>query len=162
MNHKKAFTLIELLVVIAIIGLLASIVVVNVNSARDKAKIAKAKSDLDSFRQALTLYEGDNGKFPDAGACGGEGNVSDCLLGLLAPYASSLPATDPWGVAYFWHNPHCCVDECVMIASAGPNKTLCGGSGIGCEHVMSQTLNCFKISPSDDDLGIYFGQVQDH
>ncbi|MFH1611996.1 MAG: type II secretion system protein, partial [bacterium] len=39
-KNQKAFTLIELLVVIAIIGLLASIVLVSVNSVREKAKIA--------------------------------------------------------------------------------------------------------------------------
>ena len=51
--RNKAFTLIELLVVIAIIGLLASIVVVNVNSARDKAKTTKAVAFSQQIYRAL-------------------------------------------------------------------------------------------------------------
>jgi len=45
MRKTKAFTLIELLVVIFIIALLASIVAIQVNKARDKAKITR-KSDI--------------------------------------------------------------------------------------------------------------------
>ncbi|MCX6785799.1 MAG: type II secretion system protein [Candidatus Komeilibacteria bacterium] len=41
MRNRKGFTLIELLVVIAIIGLLSSLAVVNLNSARGKARDAK-------------------------------------------------------------------------------------------------------------------------
>jgi general secretion pathway protein G len=121
---QKSFTLIELLVVIAIIGLLASIVVVNVNSARDKAKAAKTRGDLDAFRQALTLYESDNETFP----CDGEGSVASCLLAALSPYASSLPSQDSWGNNYQWHNPGCCVTECAMILSRGPNGIMCKGT----------------------------------
>jgi prepilin-type N-terminal cleavage/methylation domain-containing protein len=53
MKNNSAFTLIELLVVVAIIGLLASIVVVNVNSARDKAKVVKAVSFSQQLYRAL-------------------------------------------------------------------------------------------------------------
>jgi prepilin-type N-terminal cleavage/methylation domain-containing protein len=48
--NKKGFTLIELLVVIAIIGLLSSLAIVSLNSARNKANDTKVKSDLAQVR----------------------------------------------------------------------------------------------------------------
>lgn len=53
---QKGFTLIELLVVIAIIGLLASIVLVSVGGARDKAKDAAVQSQISSMRPQAELY----------------------------------------------------------------------------------------------------------
>jgi prepilin-type N-terminal cleavage/methylation domain-containing protein len=57
MNSKNSgFTLIELLVVIAIIGLLASIVLVSLNSARGKARDTKRKADLAQIVIAMEMY----------------------------------------------------------------------------------------------------------
>ncbi|MDZ7798025.1 MAG: type II secretion system protein [Patescibacteria group bacterium] len=66
MKNKKGFTLIELLVVIAIIGILSAIGLVALNGAREKARDAQAKSDLGQIRTALTLYNDDEGEYPDA------------------------------------------------------------------------------------------------
>lgn len=55
MKNRQGFTLIELLVVIAIIGILSSIAVVNLNSARDKAKVANVKGTLAGLIPAVIL-----------------------------------------------------------------------------------------------------------
>lgn len=56
-NRKKAgFTLIELLVVIAIIGVLASIVLASLNTARRKSRDARRITDVKQIQLALELY----------------------------------------------------------------------------------------------------------
>ncbi len=63
-QNEKGFTLIELLVVIAIIGLLASVVLLALGSARAKARDAKRVADARQVSSALELYYNDNGGYP--------------------------------------------------------------------------------------------------
>jgi len=53
---QKAFTLIELLVVIAIIGVIASIVLVNLSGTREKARVASGQQFSQSINNALGAY----------------------------------------------------------------------------------------------------------
>jgi len=70
---QKAFTLIELLVVIAIIGLLATIVLVSLNTARIKARDVRRKSDLQQIVLAYEVYYDEQGSYviPGTGWHGG-------------------------------------------------------------------------------------------
>jgi prepilin-type N-terminal cleavage/methylation domain-containing protein len=61
---KRGFTLIELLVVIAIIGMLSSVVLASLQSARGKARDARRKEDLNQIYTALALYYDDKGYLP--------------------------------------------------------------------------------------------------
>lgn len=56
MNNKKGFTLIELLVVIAIIGILSSIVISSLSSARRSSRDARRLADIKQISSALELY----------------------------------------------------------------------------------------------------------
>ena len=95
MNHKKillvgrqGFTLIELLVVIAIIGILASIVLASLNSARVKSRDARRVADIKQMQLALELYFDANGSYPAA-------------TSALAPQFMPTVPKDPVGaVAY--------------------------------------------------------------
>lgn len=61
------FTIIELLVVISVIGLLASVILVSLNSARAKARDARRKADLAQITRALELYYDTYGGYPTSG-----------------------------------------------------------------------------------------------
>lgn len=75
--NKKGFTLVELLVVIAIIGMLASIVLSSLNTARAKSRDSWRLQELVQLKTALELYYSKNNRYPspssDAGvySCGG-------------------------------------------------------------------------------------------
>src|SRR3989338_3110074 len=81
MKTKKGFTLIELLVVIAIIGVLSSVVLVSLNSARQKARDARMKGDLRGMITSFQMYTDDSAtlaKFPPHTAVGCT-TVATCL-----------------------------------------------------------------------------------
>ena len=106
LRKQKGFTLIELLVVIAIISLLASVVLVALNSARKKARITKRVSDLNQIAKALELYYDNNGHYPVWASsyyrseCPGtawgwtQTTANNVIPGLVPQYMSKFP-TDP-------------------------------------------------------------------
>ena len=63
--NSRAFTLVELLVAIAILGLLAGLVAIGVDAARESARSARCASNLRSMAQAALVYAGEHrGEFP--------------------------------------------------------------------------------------------------
>ncbi|MBU2220023.1 prepilin-type N-terminal cleavage/methylation domain-containing protein, partial [Patescibacteria group bacterium] len=66
LSPSKGFTLIELLVVIAIIGILATIVMVSLNTARAKARDARRISDVRQIQLALQMHYDSVGSYPAA------------------------------------------------------------------------------------------------
>jgi prepilin-type N-terminal cleavage/methylation domain-containing protein len=74
MNRNKGFTLIELLVVIAIIGILSSIVLASLNTARDRANNSNIRSNLANIRAQAELYFDSNGGY------GGTASTGSCTV----------------------------------------------------------------------------------
>jgi len=101
-KQSRGFTLIELLVVIAIIGMLSSIVLASLNTARTKARDISRIAQLGAIRNALELYNLDRGHYPQSD-CGWDCNGYrysysasswNALAADLAPYIRTLPV-DP-------------------------------------------------------------------
>lgn len=83
-NH--GFTLIELLVVISIIGVLAVLVIANLNEARVRARDSNKKQNIVQLKTALRLYYNDYNKYP--ARCG-----TNTIAGCGATGASCCPNT---------------------------------------------------------------------
>ena len=93
---RAGFTLAELMVVIVIIGLLATIVIINVMPAADRAAVTKARADIATLEQAIELYRLDHLRYPTS---------DEGLQALVAGrYVRRLP-DDPWGHPYTYKNP---------------------------------------------------------
>lgn len=107
----KAFTLIELLVVISIIGTLSSIVLSSLNTAREKANVAKAVSEVREIQTSIEIYQNDVGTPPIANcslsACTAANDpmvVSLGAKGWAGPYKPYFyNFADPWGGQYSYH-----------------------------------------------------------
>lgn len=104
-NRKnKGFTLVELLVVVAIIGLLASIVLVSLNTARQKARDTRRLGDLRQVAIALELYyDNNNNAYPTVIGCttaNWTGTMSTALEG--GGYMTEVPVDPINNATYFY------------------------------------------------------------
>jgi len=88
MTTKKGFTLIELLVVIAIIGILASVVLASLNSARDGAKDAAIQASISALRTEAELFSIDNSDYD--GFCAAEGAATSAFGVSIANNGGTL------------------------------------------------------------------------
>ena len=61
---EAGFTLVELMVVIVIIGLLATVVMINVMPSQDRAMVEKARADVSTLEQAVETYRLENLVYP--------------------------------------------------------------------------------------------------
>ena len=106
---QKGLTLVELMVVIVILGLLSTIVVINVLPAGDQAAVQKARSDIAQLQAALTQYRLDVQSLPTQAQ--GLLALETRPEGLRRPeryrpggYVNNVPE-DPWGNTYIYIYP---------------------------------------------------------
>jgi prepilin-type N-terminal cleavage/methylation domain-containing protein len=167
----SGFTLIELLVVIAIVGVLSSVVLASLNSARVKARNSLRVSTLRQLKNAFNMYYSDFGSYPSATACLGFNNAETCWIGgtgnttlndSLKPYINEL-SKDPLygqrtaGNAYIYFNNtptwHC--TGTIFPYSSGPyiawqpDKTLSSGDNSDNRCLGMGFMSCCDWNCSD-------------
>ena len=122
-----------MLVVVLIIGLLVTIVVINIAHRPDEARVNTTKAQLAQFSQALDMYNLDNSHYPSENQ--GLQALFEEPTGFPKPRAwgpqpymrGKEPPLDPWGNEYQYS-----IDDdtgTFLIISLGSNGEE-GGSGI--------------------------------
>lgn len=135
---QRGFTLIEIMVVVVILGILGALIVPNIISKPDEARVAAARSDIQSIATALEFYLLDNSTYPS----------TDQGLEALVSAPSGYPEAKNWGPDSYlkklpvdpWGEPYMYVSESSRefdIYSFGADRRE-GGEGVDADIYYSE------------------------
>lgn len=125
---RKGFTLIELLIVISIIGLLMALSIFGLIGARESARDARRRTDLEQIRSGVEVFKADCNVYPATMGTTLTGNNSVPTCPTTNVYISTVP-TDPLSPArsYSYSSNGTTYEICASLESGGTTVT-CGGS----------------------------------
>lgn len=141
-NSKKGFTLIELLVVIAIIGILSSVVLASLSTARQKSRDAKRISDIGQVQLALELFFDANQSYATTGL-----GIAGLTAARFLPQTPTPPAGSAAAYVYYGTDG---VSPTAGNCTTGP----CVGYAIGID--LERTDNTALTSDADQTVSTLF------
>lgn len=110
-KNQQGFTLIEIMIVVVILAVLATAVLPKLLGRQDQAFVSRAKSDISTLSQAISLYKLDNYVYPSnlEALVNEPSNAKNYSKGGYIS-GGKVP-TDPWGEAYEYRYPGSKGDE---------------------------------------------------
>jgi prepilin-type N-terminal cleavage/methylation domain-containing protein len=156
--HRPApltgFTLIELLVVIAIIGVLSSVVLASLNTARAKARNASRLANANQYMLALEFAYDANGRYPVSNTtyvCLGDYTTNNCWGGFysenstvnseISPYIRQLPTPPTDNIPYTGYVYHSCPGTYCTTGQQGQLHWFMEGTNSSCGRATVITGN---------------------
>jgi prepilin-type N-terminal cleavage/methylation domain-containing protein len=141
---KKGFTLIELLVVIAIIGILSSVVLASLSTARGKGNDAKVKAQLSGLRAAAEIYYDNSNSYGTA--------TDSCTANMFADTTSGMSqyatqANYPSGATLSCHSSGSAYAVSALLPGEGGTNAWCVDSVGKSKHESANLTNGAYFCP---------------
>jgi general secretion pathway protein G len=143
-NSARGFTLIELLIVMTIIGILAAISIFALTGARESARDARRKGDLEAIRSGLELFRSDCNEYPNSLSAGAQlvsaGTPTDSCPIVGNVYIEEVPDDPLPGVDYPYSSSATSYTLCAALEIApepAMDTTACGSCGTSvCNYIV--------------------------